>query len=341
MPTIISLAIAFTATFFSLWLLQSLAIKIGLVDTPHGRKQHHGEVPLTGGIAMFLGFLFALLTLSISLLPFRSFIAGCALLVFIGVLDDFHELSARARFVAQTLAALLMVAWGKVELSNLGDLFFAGNVHLGEWGLPFTVIAVIGIINAVNMTDGVDGLAGGLAFVELGWLLFLAYQNQLLPEMAVLSIILASLLGFLCFNFPIPGRKRALAFMGDAGSMLLGFVLVFFLIELSQGQSRIASPVTMLWIMTLPLFDIGGVMLRRLSQRRSVFAPDREHLHHIMQGFGLNSLQISLTLCVVALLCGLVGITLTHFHVSDGIMFISFLVLFVVYLSLLTWLRRR
>src|SRR5262245_59089903 len=145
----------FIITIGCISLLRPLAVRINLVDAPHGRKQHEGHVPLIGGIAMFLGVLFALLTLSISLQPLRGFIAGCALLVFIGVLDDFHELSARARLVAQAAAGLIMVLWGKVALHSLGNLLFLGDIHLGWFSLPITVLAVIGIINAVNMTDGV------------------------------------------------------------------------------------------------------------------------------------------------------------------------------------------
>lgn len=341
MANLFSCFIAFAVAFACISLLQPLAIRLGLVDLPHGRKQHEGQIPLIGGIAMFLGLLFALLTLPISLHDYRSLIAGSALLVFVGILDDFHELSTRARFVSQVAAALLMTAWGGITLLNLGNLVFHKEILLHGWALPVTVFATVGIINAVNMTDGVDGLAGGLTLIELILLFFLAFHGGQLLAAHILMLMVAVVVAFLFFNFPVPGRRNARVFMGDAGSMFLGFVLSWFLVELSQGTTRVVSPVIMLWIMTVPLFDVGGVMVRRLQKRASLFAPDREHLHHVLQDWGLSNMQISLLLCGFALLCGLIGILATHLGITDGVMFIAFVILFLIYLAVLNFSRKR
>jgi UDP-GlcNAc:undecaprenyl-phosphate GlcNAc-1-phosphate transferase len=335
-----SIAVAFSVTASCLYLLRPLAVRLGLVDAPHGRKQHQGHIPLIGGMAMFLGFLFALLTLSISLANYRSLIAGCAVLVFIGVLDDFHELSTRSRFIAQVIAALLMASWGGMTLQNLGNLFFYNDLILHAWVLPLTVIAVVGVINAVNMTDGVDGLAGGVTLIELVFLLFLAVSGGQFFAAHILVLICAVVLAFLIFNFPLPHRKQALVFMGDAGSMFLGFVLVWFLIELSQGANRVAHPVTMLWIMTLPLLDIGGVLVRRLQKRVSLFMPDREHLHHVLQDLGWSNLQVTLSMCGMAVLFGLIGVVADRLGVPEGVMFVGFLGLFILYLGILKYSRK-
>ncbi len=339
MPNTISLATAFIATFACLWLLQPLAIRIGLVDAPRGRKQHQGHIPLIGGIAMFLGFLFSLLTLSISLLPYRSFIAACALLVFVGVLDDFHELSARARLVAQAAAGLIMVLWGQISLHSFGNLLFIGNLHLGMLSLPVTLIAVIGVINAVNMTDGVDGLAGGVTLIELATLLFLAIQGNVFNDAVILLLIMASLLAFLWFNFRFPWRKQALVFMGDAGSMFLGLALVWFSVDLSQGHHYLAAPAVMLWILAIPLFDTTGVIIRRLQKRQPVFSPDREHLHYLLKDAGFTTLQVTLILYITALILAGIGVLLNKLHIAEGIIFVSFLFMFGIYLLVLRYLR--
>lgn len=340
MANLISPATAFLTAVVCLRMLQPLAVKIGLVDTPRGRKQHEGHIPLIGGIAMFLGFLFGLLTLDISLLAYRGFIAGAALLVFVGVLDDFHELSARARFIAQTVAGLMMVLWGKVALHSFGNLFFFGNISLGILSAPVTVIAVIGIINAINMTDGVDGLAGGLTLIAFSALAWLALEAGAIVSATVLSLIAASLLAFLCFNYRFPWRRRALIFMGDAGSMFLGFALVWFLVELSQGRHRLLAPAAMLWIIALPLFDIIGVIIRRLQTRRSVFSPDREHLHYLLKDAGLTTLQVTLIMHGAALALAVTGIFLSKAHIAEGIIFLGFLCVFAVYLFVLSYLRK-
>lgn len=333
--------VAFAVTTACIWLLRPLAMRLGLVDTPHGRKQHTGEVPVIGGLAMFLGFLFALLTLPISLVNYRSFIAGCALLVFMGVLDDFQELSAKSRLVAQIIAALLMTAWGKVDLHNMGNLFFYKDILLGDWSLPITVLAVVALINAINMTDGIDGLAGGLSFIAFAFLTFLAIHGGQFVTTQILLLLLAVSLAFLLCNFPLPGRKRALVFMGDAGSMFLGFGVVWFLIQLSQTPQQVVHPVTMLWITALPLFEIVGVIVRRVQKRTSLFIPDREHLHHLLLALGYTPFQITTILCVVAIACGLLGVIANFIGIAEGVMFIGFLLLFALYLWMLSSLRKR
>lgn len=341
MASLFSCFIAFVVTVACITLLRPLAIRLGLVDSPDDRKKHEGHIPLIGGVAMFLGLLFALLTLPISLHDYRSLIAGGALLVFVGILDDFHELSTRARFMAQIAAALLMTAWGGVTLQSLGNLIFYKEILLHGWALPVTVFATVGIINAVNMTDGIDGLAGGLTFIELAFLLFLSIHTGQLLAAHILLLMLGVVFAFLIFNFPISKFTRPRVFMGDAGSMFLGFVLAWFLVELSQGTTRAVSPVTMLWIMTVPLFDVGGVMVRRLQKRASLFAPDREHLHHVLHDWGFSNTRISLTLCGFALICGLIGIIAAQAGVTDSIMFMSFVLLFIIYLAVLNLSRKK
>lgn len=340
MSDLFSCAIAFIVTFACIWLLKPLALRLGLVDSPHGRKQHEGHIPLIGGIAILLGFLSALLALPLSLANYRSFAAGCVLLVFVGILDDFHELSARSRLIAQIIAALFMTAWGGVILSDLGNLIFIKDIVLNNWALPITVIGVVGIINAVNMTDGVDGLAGTLTLVEMCFLAYLAMHAQNFLAFHILIIMMASIAAFLCFNLRILGRQNALIFMGDAGSMLLGFVLAWFLVELSQGINHAATPVTMLWIMAVPLLDIGGVMFRRLQKRRSLFSPDREHMHHLLQEFNFSSSQIVMIMGGLSLIFGLIGIIANYQGIAEGYMFVGFIVLFIVYYSLLIYLRK-
>jgi UDP-GlcNAc:undecaprenyl-phosphate GlcNAc-1-phosphate transferase len=311
--------------------MRPLAIRLGLVDAPGGRKQHHGEVPLIGGIGIFLGFSFAIMMLPVSLSDYRSFLASCILLTVVGVLDDFHELAARSRFIAQIIAGLFMVCWGNVALHHLGDLLFLGDINLHNWALPFTVISVVGLINAVNMTDGLDGLAGGITLVEFFMLIILAIQSHLGTEAQILCLIASALIGFLYFNCRLPRRSHAIVFMGDAGSMLLGFTLVWFLISLSQGDHPAAKPATMLWVMTIPLFDMVSVILRRLVKKKSPFSADREHIHHLFQVLGFSNGPTVLILCGLSFLFGIIGITAQHLGADDGTLFVGFISLFLIY----------
>lgn len=331
MLDLFSASLVFVISCTCIFWLKPLALRLGLMDTPNDRKQHQGHVPLIGGLAMMMGILVGLLTLPISLQHYRSFIAGSALLVFVGLLDDFHELSPKSRFFAQIMAVSLMVFWGKVQITHLGHLIFYKDILLGHYpSLLVTIIAGLGIINAINMIDGVDGLAASLVLVELILLIYCAMYTHQFLSANVLFLIIASVLAFLGFNFPLPGRPAQI-FMGDAGSMLLGFSLVWFLIELSQTGVQAVTPVTMLWIMSIPLFDTTTVMLYRLLKGRSLISSDRQHGHHLLLALNFSPLQINILLASSNFVLGLAGLIAFHCQLKESIMFISFLITFAIY----------
>ena len=341
MPLDPAYPIAFLATAALIHLLTPVAPRIGLVDQPRGHKTHSGSVPLVGGIAMFCGFLFAVLAAPVPLSGMRPLFAGLALLVIVGVLDDFHELAPHSRFAAQIGAALLMTLWGGVCLHDLGKLLGPETLLLGDWALPFTVFAVVGVINALNMLDGIDGLAGGyalLAFLLLGTSAAAAGQT---PSAAALFTMAAATTAFLTANLRLPGRRRALVFMGNSGSLLLGFALAWFVVQLSQGESRAIAPVTALWVLAVPLMDTVGILLRRLLHRRSPLKPDREHLHHLLGALGLG---VNATLGVIlgsGLVLAALGYAAAGLRVAEQVQFAVFLALFACYLVALevTWQR--
>lgn len=332
MINLFSLVVAFGVTILSILMLKPLALRVDLVDTPGGRKKHHGQIPLIGGLAMFIGLFFAMLTLQVSLSEYRSFIAATGLLMTTGLLDDFHELSPRARFFLQILAALLMTAWGGVIVDHLGNLFFLGNIILGNWGLPFTVIAIVGVINAVNMSDGVDGLAGSLALMECILLCYLALHAKLIIDGHVILLVISVLCAFLVFNFPFRKSAHSTIFMGDAGSMVLGFILAWYAVKLSQQSVNAAQPVTMLWILAMPLWDMSSVMIYRMSKLRSPFAPDRSHFHHLLLYRGFNARQTTLIISGMAVVIGSLGIIAERIGIAEGARFMLFLLLFVAYM---------
>lgn len=331
----LSYPLAFVATVVLLYVLKRLAPRIDLVDYPGGHRWHETATPLVGGLAMFLGFLFGVLTLDIPLAPLRSFFAAAALLIVVGVLDDLHELSSNLRFVPQVAAALLMVYWGGVSLHDLGALTFGAPVYLGRWAVPITVFAGVGVINALNMSDGMDGQAGGLTVVALAALALVAANAGNVPDAQLLILLAVLVAAFLLFNLRLL-RARALVFMGDAGSMFLGFALAWFLIKLSQGEQRAMTPVTALWLLALPLFDTVGIMLRRILQRRSPFLADREHFHHLLLAWGCSVNQALVVVLGAALACAAVGLGGLYLRLSEGVMFSGFLVVFGAYF-LGTW----
>lgn len=286
-----------------------MAVNIGLLDKPCERKQHDGLVPLVGGIAMFTAFAIA----SLLLFPQWSTLAMVSIgmvVVVLGVLDDIHALQTRKRFFVQILAAVAMVYIGRVEITHLGNLFGGGVVYFnGFFALVFTVFSTVGVINAMNMVDGTDGLAGSLSGLSFLALAIVAYAAGDMVSAETLLIIVGALVAFLLFNIRFFGH-RARIFMGDAGSMFIGFLLAWFFISLSQGDKPALSAVSAGWIFGLPLLDISAVMIRRLIEGRSPFEAGRDHLHHLLldRGFSVNAaLILMVSAHLVFITVGLIG----------------------------------
>ena len=322
-------------------LLSGVARRVGLVDEPDCRKHHEGCVPLVGGVAMYGGLLAGLCLLyPTPWLIFPSLIFGGLMLVFVGVVDDLLELRKRIRLPAQIVAALLMAIVGGKVLHDLGWLSFGELLTLGVLAIPFTIFCTVGVVNAVNMSDGLDGLAGGLALVTFGALAYLGYDSGATNELDVLLLLIACIAGFLAFNARSPWCKKAKVFMGDAGSMFLGFTLARFLIAFSQGDHRVMHPVIALWIFAVPLMDTIAVMLRRMMVGQSPFSADRKHLHHLLLARGFSVGQTVMTIWALAALLAVIGIGGHSYGVSDGIMFAGFIGLFGLYMCLLHYLDK-
>ena len=301
--------ISFAAAVLLILILRPVAERIGLLDYPNQRSSHRAPTPLVGGLAIYLAVLTGAVAAFLSgLLPMDgytlSLLGGGGLLVLVGAIDDARDLSPMLRFGVQIIAALIMVYGGGVVLSDLGRMLPSGEVlELGVLAVPFTVFATLGVINALNMCDGLDGLSGTLSIISITGLMIVSFVNGGPADSILLAVLAMSIFAFLLFNLRLPGRSRAAVFMGDAGSMFLGFALTWFAISLSQGEQRAMVPSAALWFLMLPLFDTVSMMLRRLAKGRSPFSADREHIHHVflMAGFTVNE---TVTVMAAAALIG-------------------------------------
>ncbi|CAG0939178.1 UDP-GlcNAc:undecaprenyl-phosphate/decaprenyl-phosphate GlcNAc-1-phosphate transferase [Gammaproteobacteria bacterium] len=337
MTDLLASALGCALTAALIFVLRPVAMSVGLVDVPDARKSHQGPIPLVGGLAIFASVLAASLVpgltgLSIAAPEDLSFVVAGLILVGVGLVDDFIELSPASRFLAQALATLAMVYGARVVLADLGAMTPSGAMlELGLAAMPFTLFATVGVINALNMCDGLDGLSGSQALVSLaGFGLALVLWG---PDgnAGLLMVMAGGIVGFLLFNLRLPGRARASIFLGDAGSMFLGFALTWFAISLSQGPDRVIKPAAALWFIMVPVMDAVAMMLRRVVRGRSPFSPDREHLHHIflLAGFSVNQ-----TVAIMALLgaAGVaVGLLGTWLGVPDLLLAGAFLVAGMLY----------
>ncbi len=304
------MGVAFFVVAFLVPMLHAPAARMGLVDQPGGRKQHDGLVPLTGGLAIFAGFAFGLMLVDDSLRPYASLLVGMGLMLLTGLVDDLIDISASAKLSAQVLAAVLMVSWGEVQIHSLGSLVGVKPVLLGEWAIPFTVLCVLILVNAINMADGTDGLAGGLTAVALAMLLAVGALGEAgRALMSVIGLLLVSVVAFLIYNLRFPGRRRARIFLGDSGSLMLGFALAWLAVYISQSSRGVSVyPVAIAWILILPVLDVLTLYLRRIMKGRSPFSADREHLHHVLLRSGFGPGATVWLLLLVMTVFGLVGV---------------------------------
>ena len=335
-----SAIIACLVSLFCIWLLRPLAIRIGFVDRPNGRKWHEKNVPLIGGIALYCSFFFNLLVLATSLLPYWGMLTGSSLLVLMGVVDDFRDLSSKLRLVGQLFAALLMIIWGNVILFNLGNLFFFGDLKIGLWAIPLTVLVVLANMNAMNMVDGQDGLAGGVALGQAVLLLFLSVQLHCDLDFRLLFILIILLIVFLSFNMQLPWRKRASIFLGDSGSTFIAFLLAWFAIDLSQQNSALIRPMTVLWIMAFPFFDLISVIILRLRQRKPILVASQDHFHHVLHVAGFNASLSTLLLCTLSFILGLIGLGMNYLKISDAWQLILWVAVLLLYIYIVELTRK-
>ena len=316
----------------SLLSLRPVAGRVGLLDIPDHRKVHKGAVPLIGGLSVFAGMAVAWLVAMPFDVPYGIYLLCSLFLVALGALDDARNIPARFRLWAQVVLGALLAIGSGVYLNTFGDLLGAGVIMLGWAGPVITICAVIGATNAFNMVDGIDGLAGSMSLVSLVSLIILfamagpGFTTELVLAVALTVAMVPYLLANLCIG-PFCNK----VFMGDAGSMFIGFSLVWLLVNGTQAGDMAFRPVTALWIIGLPLMDMLAIMIRRYRKGQSVMMPDRDHLHHIFLRAGFSDREALAIITLAAVLMAAIGIAGELIGVPEWAMFAGVMVLFGLY----------
>lgn len=328
---LLDLTFVFISSLAYLFILRKAARRVGLVDKPNARKLHDGQVPLIGGISICL-VLIQYIYNNPGIFPHAPLYAGCiGLLTAVGALDDKFDISFKLRFLIQATLSVVMMYFADISLHSLGNMFGLGDTDLGALGYLITVFAVVGAINAFNMVDGIDGLLGGLSCVTFGSLGILLLLNTSADLAYFCLVICTATLPYILFNLGALGKTRKV-FMGDAGSMMIGFSVIWLLLLSTQGKANPPlRPVTALWLIAIPLMDMATVMVKRMRRGDSPFKPDREHFHHICQRIGLSSRQTLALICLISSLFAGFGILGDVLLIPESFMFYSFLVCFAGY----------
>ena len=322
--------LAFLSSYLALLTLRPVAISVGLVDKVGALELHGDSVPMIGGLAILVGYCCVLSAHPTLLQANIPFLLCGTLIVVTGLLDDRFQLSPLSRLSVQTAVALAAIFGSGLTVDNIGSPFQTGVVELHGFAIPFTILVFVGGINAWNMIDGIDGLASVLACISLGFLLAVAGWSGPALQSSLLAL-LCSIGAFFLFNLPFRGLRRHRTFLGDAGSTFLGFAVVWHALTLSQDSTAVISPVTALWFVALPVYDVITTTVRRVLKGVSPLAGDRQHLHHLLQDHGLSIRQTLVVMAILALLGGLIGVSSHYAGVSDGQMFALYAALGAVY----------
>ena len=287
----------------------TVAEKINLMDVPDARKLHSESVPAVGGLAIYITLLMGMLLQDFSTLGIWVVLAATIVVVF-GAIDDAYGLDIRMRLLSQVVGSCLMIFGYGTWIETLGSgALIDGDLHF-LIAIPFTLFATVGLTNSFNMIDGIDGLASGQFVISLSLLcisMFLAHGAVYRFDWLV--ILMSVVLSFFVVNISLLPLQKV--FLGDAGSLLLGFMLGWIFIFFSQDPLHPIEPVSILWCIVIPVFDTLTVVFLRLRNGASPFKADRRHIHHLIQDQGFNEGMTLLLIIVLSAVVGLVGVVVT------------------------------
>jgi UDP-GlcNAc:undecaprenyl-phosphate GlcNAc-1-phosphate transferase len=314
---IVGAVVAFFISFYLIPILIELAKSKQLVDVPDARKIHTDPIPRFGGIGIFAGFLFSLLlsaSINNSFLEFQYLIAAFLIVFFLGVGDDIMILSPLKKFIGQLAASFILIVKGHLLINNLHG--FLGIQEIPTFiSYILTYFTIVVIINAINLIDGVDGLAGSLSLISTLFFGTWFFINGDLSYALIAFTLAGSIIAFLYYNF-----NPAKIFMGDAGSLMLGLINAILVIRFINAAptaanfAASASPAVGFGLLLIPLMDTLRVFCIRLSQKRSPFFPDRNHIHHLFLDKGFSSRATTLILASLSLVFSLLSFVCSSFN---------------------------
>lgn len=293
-----------------------ISFKLNVVDMPGHRKVHKVPIPTLGGLAIFFSFLAGLLIIQPQSSYHLAIVIGALLMIILGFMDDLYHLTAKAKFLFQVTIACLVVFWGDLQVSFI-NLPFGGQLEFGWLSIIVTIFWIVGITNAINLIDGLDGLSAGISAIVL---LTIGSMAIIMDNVYVLSmsiILFWSILGFLPYNF-----HPAKTFMGDTGSLFLGYMIAVLSLLGFKNVTFISFVIPIL-ILAVPIFDTVVAIIRRLVQKRPIASPDSSHLHHKLLQLGMTHRQAVLFMYLLSSLFSFAAILFSMSTVWGAILIVT------------------
>lgn len=301
-----------------------LAHKLNFIDKPGERKINTRVVATAGGTAIYLAFIIPINFFLPASSTIKGIMLGSTFMILLGLFDDKFELSAPVKFSGQIIGALILIYFG-IKINFITNPF-GGFIYLGVYTVPFTVFWIVSIINTINLIDGLDGLAAGVSIIAVLTLFAVALQeNQFTASM--LAVLLAgSSLGFLRYNF-----NPAEVFMGDTGSMFIGYIIAAVSIT---GALKSAAAVTIfvpMLALAIPILDTTFAIIRRIFNDRPIGEADHGHIHHRLLAIGLNQRQAVISVYLISSILGLIAFIINGIKFDHALMIFTAVILIIIY----------
>lgn len=324
--------------------VKKIAFFLNAIDKPEARKVHGKLMPRMGGFAIFMGFLVSVLIgllwagiihMKFNYLSVLGILIGATIIVLIGIVDDIRGMRALNKLIFQLVAAYIPIMFG-VQISFISAPLM-GMILLGIFAVPVTLIWIVGMTNAVNFIDGLDGLASGISAIA-SFTLFIVAVRIHQPAAAILMIALCgATIGFLKFNF-----NPASIFLGDTGSLLLGYVLAVSTVIGVLKSTIILSLLVPVFILGVPVFDAASVIMRRVKDGRHIFDADRKHLHHRLLDKGFSHKQVVISIYLVCLLLSIATLSITFLRVTHALLLLALVAIavFIIISQIKKYIRR-
>ena len=297
--------IALGVTYLVTPSVKRLAVRWGAVDKPDARKVHKGIIPRLGGLAIYAGFIASVLASVHLTWELVGILAGGTAILLLGIIDDIYQLPAKVKLLGQIAAAAVLLLFD-IQIDWLTNPL-GGMIYLDMWAIPFTLLWVVSLTNMLNLIDGLDGLAAGVSIIAAVTVFLMAMDQQLWLVAVMTAALAGSALGFLHFNF-----SPAKIFMGDTGSMFLGYMLAAVSVAGTVKSAATIALIVPMVALGLPIMDTACAIIRRFNNGQPIFKPDRGHLHHRLLDMGLTQKQVVLILYLVSILLGISAIVMTE-----------------------------
>ena len=318
---VLAFMIALCAALVATPLVIAFARRTGALDNPDARKVHERPIPRIGGIGIYAAFMLSILV-QLAFIDFTpefmtsliGLMAGGTIIVAIGIIDDYCDLPAKVKLLGQILAAAVLVIGFDVRIDFITDPL--GDFIYLEF-FAATIFWIVGLTNTVNLIDGLDGLAAGVSSIA-AVTIFLVAMEEGIPFVAMVTAALAgAAIGFLYYNF-----NPARIFMGDTGSMFLGFMLAGISVVGAVKSAATIALVVPILALGLPILDTTFAIVRRARNHRPIFKPDKGHLHHRLLAHGFTQKQAVLLMYVVSALFGMCALALTAVSMQAAVLII-------------------